>query len=106
MSNYIAPAFHPKTGKIVDANWIDDYFGPHVYGVRFDGDDKTYKSIECAMEAASVEIDRLRSVIIEWRQSELELGNACSDKQVSMAASRQECAEFELRDLADTLMSR
>lgn len=36
MSNYTAPAIHPETGVIQDALWIDDYYGPHRYGVRFD----------------------------------------------------------------------
>lgn len=62
MSNYVAPAFHPKTGLIVDATWLDNHFGPRIYGVSFDGDDKVYKSIECAMEAAGAEIERLRVI--------------------------------------------
>lgn len=35
MSSYYAAAIHPVTGKIEEAFWIDDYFGPHRYGVRF-----------------------------------------------------------------------
>ena len=35
MSNYTQPTKHPETGEILDAEWIDDYFGRHKYGVRF-----------------------------------------------------------------------
>ena len=35
MSNYIAEAFHPKTRKVENATWLDNYFGFHKYGVKF-----------------------------------------------------------------------
>lgn len=35
MSNFIQTTKHPKTGKIEPATWLDDYFGPHQYGVKF-----------------------------------------------------------------------
>jgi len=35
MSNFTAMAKHPKTGEIMLADWIDDYFGCRLYGVRF-----------------------------------------------------------------------
>lgn len=35
MSTYIRRTKHPATGKFEPATWIDDYFGPHRYGVRF-----------------------------------------------------------------------
>lgn len=40
MSTYITKTFHPKKKKPVDALWIDDYFGPHRYGVQFLGEKK------------------------------------------------------------------
>jgi hypothetical protein len=36
MSSYRAEARHPITGKIEQADYLDDYFGPREYGVRFD----------------------------------------------------------------------
>lgn len=36
MSNYIAEAIHPVTGKVEKATFLDDYFGRHQYGVQFD----------------------------------------------------------------------
>ncbi len=35
MSNYYQEAKHPITGVVENAEWIDDYFGRHRYGVRF-----------------------------------------------------------------------
>lgn len=36
MSNFIAPTRYPdEAGEIQPATWLDDYFGPHEYGVRF-----------------------------------------------------------------------
>ena len=35
MSNFERMAFHPRTGNIERAFWIDDHFGKHIYGVRF-----------------------------------------------------------------------
>lgn len=42
MSTYYQAAYHPPTGTVKEATWIDDYFGHHKYGVEFDGDDKVY----------------------------------------------------------------
>lgn len=35
MSSYIKTTKHPQTGKWQQAIWVDDYFGPHHYGVVF-----------------------------------------------------------------------
>lgn len=35
MSTYSKITKNPKTGKFEEARWIDDYFGPHHYGVEF-----------------------------------------------------------------------
>jgi len=36
MSNYVRAAYHPPTNTVRAAHWMDDYFGKHQYGVRFD----------------------------------------------------------------------
>ena len=41
MSNYIAKAINPKTNKEEEAEFLDDYYGKHKYGVRF-SDGKVY----------------------------------------------------------------
>lgn len=42
MSSYAKITKHPTTGKYALARWIDDYFAPHYYGVKFPDDDKVY----------------------------------------------------------------
>jgi|GEM_PF-2637781 len=44
MSNYQMPTKHPITHKWEIADWIDDYFGGHKYGVKFSNDKKVYRS--------------------------------------------------------------
>lgn len=63
MSNYTAPTFHPVTGAIEDAVWMDDYFGPHRYGVRF-GDGTVHAASDCEQVGpkAMAEISRLRCI--------------------------------------------
>ena len=45
MSNYVRAAYHPPTNTVRAAYWMDDYFGKHQYGVRFDSteDDTVYR---------------------------------------------------------------
>jgi hypothetical protein len=35
MSSFIRKTKHPNTGRYEDADWLDDYFGKHRYGVKF-----------------------------------------------------------------------
>ncbi len=39
MSNYIRKTKNPITGQFERAEWLDDYFGKHRYGVRFASED-------------------------------------------------------------------
>lgn len=41
MSNYEATAVNPSTGKREKADFMDNYFGRHRYGIRFK-DGETY----------------------------------------------------------------
>ena len=66
MSNYHALARHPITGEIRVADWLDDSFGHHIYGVRFPGDATIYRSTQCtevSLHEAGVEIERLRAAL-------------------------------------------
>lgn len=63
MSNYVAPAFHPKTGRVVQAHWLDNFFW--FAHLSFDNDTKIYKSSECGLEAAGQHIDLLNKEIKE-----------------------------------------
>lgn len=42
MSNYYGTAINPATGKPEDCEFLDDYFGRHKYGVRFDANPTVY----------------------------------------------------------------
>lgn len=35
MSTYAMSTKHPVTGRWEDAIWMDDFYGPHNYGVKF-----------------------------------------------------------------------
>lgn len=42
MSTYSKITKHPQSGIYEVAEYRDDFFGPHIYGVYFESDDKTY----------------------------------------------------------------
>ena len=42
MSDFQVNTKHPETGEYKQAWWLDDYFGRHNYGVKFDGENKVY----------------------------------------------------------------
>lgn len=46
MSNYTQVVWNPKERVARAAHWVDNYFGPHQYGVMFDGDDHVYRPAE------------------------------------------------------------
>lgn len=46
MSSYQKQTVHPETKQIENAEWIDDYFGNHNYGVRFPSDGKVFRADE------------------------------------------------------------
>lgn len=45
MSSYTRSTQHPLTGKIEVAEWLDDYFGSHNYGIKFP-DGKIFRADE------------------------------------------------------------
>lgn len=46
MSSYYEDTIHPVTGKVQRAAWLDNYFGGHKYGVRFEGEHHVYRADE------------------------------------------------------------
>lgn len=46
MSNFTRVAWHPVERVARAAAYMDDYFGPHRYGVKFDGDPYVFKPDE------------------------------------------------------------
>ena len=52
MSSYIGVAFNPATKKVEVAEYLDDYYGPHRYAVRFeDGTTMPEDMVKKALEA-------------------------------------------------------
>ena len=49
MSNYSALTRHPVTGTAEVADWIDDYFGRHRYGVLFKSDGRIFSEDLCGL---------------------------------------------------------
>lgn len=47
MSSYTRLTFHPIDKKWKMADWLDDYFGSHYYGVKFEGEDWVYDLRNC-----------------------------------------------------------
>jgi hypothetical protein len=43
MSNFTRAAYNPKERVVRAAAWLDNHFGPHRYGIAFDGDPVVYQ---------------------------------------------------------------
>lgn len=46
MSNFTRVAWHPEEHVARAAQYLDNYFGHHEYGVRFEGDPKVFRPDE------------------------------------------------------------
>ncbi len=49
MSSYKDLAYDPASRTVREAWFIDDYFGKHRYGVRFDDDGEVYRPEQVAI---------------------------------------------------------
>ena len=54
MSNYIKWTKHPDTGHWHKAGWLDNHFGPHNYGVKFN-DDQIFDPRTTELETSETE---------------------------------------------------
>lgn len=54
MSNYSAMTIHPETKVAEMADWLDDYFGKHHYGVRFPSDGKIFPENICNLQKSDI----------------------------------------------------
>jgi len=52
MSSYQRKTQHPETLHFERAEWLDDYFGQHNYGVRFPSDGKVFRADEFKWEVS------------------------------------------------------
>ena len=94
MSNYHALARHPITGEIRVADWLDDSFGHHIYGVHFPGDATIYRSAQCnevSLHEAGVEIERLRGIIAH---NDAALAEVCAENE-RLWAALEEIADYD-----------
>ena len=103
MSNFSALTFHPVTNIIEMANWMDDHFEKHHYGVYFSSDGVTYDPFKNDCErvypkaanriaALEAECNHLRNqherdARILWERDELQRVND------ELAAALREVAE-------------
>lgn len=53
MSSYVKPTVNPDTHEIEEAEWLDDYFGQRIYGVRFPSTGVVYRADEYYWEKDS-----------------------------------------------------
>lgn len=65
MSNFRSKAFNPASKRVEDAEYCDDYYGRHRYGIRFD-DGCVHPEAQCGIDAAATQLDALRSEINQW----------------------------------------
>lgn len=82
MSNYSAPTRHPFTGDIKMADWLDDSFGHHVYGVRFHGEQEIYIGTDCVeigLNEMMAEIERLRAALFQIAHQKYGSQMSCVD---------------------------
>lgn len=68
MSSYKQATRNPQTGQYETAEWRDDYFGSHIYGVYFPSNEKTYP---VEMVEAKAIYDFWKDDVLEARRREL-----------------------------------
>ncbi len=67
MSNFFHTARNPKTGKTEMAEFLDDYYGRHIYGVRFP-DGKVYREDELPDDVATVAPDNTPKKCCDYKE--------------------------------------
>jgi hypothetical protein len=46
MSSFVRRTRHPRTGEFEDADWLDNYFGGHAYGVSFPSTGEVFREAD------------------------------------------------------------
>ena len=64
MSNFRSKAFNPASKRVEDAEYCDDYYGRHRYGIRFD-DGCVHPEAQCGIDAAATQLDALQERVKE-----------------------------------------
>jgi hypothetical protein len=106
VSNYSAPTRHPVTGKIEMADWLDDSFGHHIYGVRFHGEEKIYPGTDCVelgLNEMLKEVERLRDAVIEECAEVADAWlKGFKDQEITVVSAR-EWATDSVMDIRDAI---
>lgn len=97
MSNFSQLTKHPETGKIEEADWLDDHFGRHRYGIRFaDGQVFTPSQITWSeMAAKNARIDELAALFRKTtdaieRQEIISVISEAEENQRSLQAMKKQ----------------
>ena len=64
MSNFRSKAFNPASKRVEDAEYCDDYYGRHRYGIRFD-DGCVHPEAQCGIDAVATQLDALQARVKE-----------------------------------------
>lgn len=104
MSNYRATAIHPVTGENTIADFLDNYFGHHRYGVQFAGEEKVYPidDVEVPTDMGVVEIDSFSLFQKMWHYQDFKLQVTDTMKQYG-GSFVQSLADTTLRADKDNL---
>jgi hypothetical protein len=105
MSNFSALTFHPVTNIIEMANWMDDHFEKHHYGVYFSSDGVTYDPFKNDCERVYPKAADRISVL--EAENEM-LGQLAANNAVALQEAREERDELaaalrKIRDEADAI---
>lgn len=72
MSNFYRITKHPESGQRLPAQWIDDHFGPHRYGIKFsDGKIFTESDIQAVEDPNPIgaEASHSKTIFYFWDES-------------------------------------
>lgn len=105
MSNFIAAAYHPLTNTVRAAAFMDDYFGHYIYGIKFEGDDKVYRTEEITIPTDKIFVELFDPGYSVGYLDALKDFEELLDNAVSNHSGPTECQHWdhELRDQINML---
>jgi len=74
MSNYYGTAINPATGKPEDCEFLDDYFGRHKYGVRFDANPTVYPEDQVTVISPEITAHVIRALQHDIHRDNVDAG--------------------------------
>lgn len=78
MSSYKRITKHPITGEWKMADWLDDFFGSHRYGVRFEGEsvEETFRADDYEWETKDEmdsDTNHLEKIKVEFHENSIDI---------------------------------